>query len=278
VNFTDARTKVSASQSKVFITPVTDDAIPMTWENAEEIGIPAADLEKSAQDGAQFNDLPPAASQARNYAAWNKDFTNWLYGTQSIQLFQSPSLKLVSQPGEDERDFRIRAGQAAREKRDELVEALRKKYAPKIATLQERLRKAQAAVEKQQEQARQAKMQTALSFGATLLGAFTGRKTFSSSTISRATGAARKAGRAFEESGDVSRANDTVESIQQQLTDLQAQFESESNALAEKVDPLTEVLETVTVKPKKTDLQVQLVTLAWAPYWQDEQGNVTPAW
>jgi hypothetical protein len=278
VNFSDAKTKVSTSQSKVYLTPITDDAIPVTWDNAEEIGIPATDLEKSAQGGAQFSELPPAASQAKNYGVWNKDFTNWLYGTQVINLAQSPSLKLVSQPGEDERDFRIRAGQVAREKRDELVEALRKKYAPKIASLQERLRKAQAAAEKQQEQARQAKMQTALSIGATLLGAFTGRKTFSSSTISKATGAARRAGRAFEESGDVSRANDTVESVQQQLTDLQAQFEAESNALSEKVDPLTEVLETVTVKPKKTDILVQLVSLAWAPYWQDEEGNVGPAW
>jgi hypothetical protein len=120
-------------------------------------------------------------------------------------------------------------------------------------------------------------MQTALSFGATLLGAFIGRKTLGG-TISRASGAARRAGRAFEESGDVSRASDTVESIQQQLADLQAQFESESSALAEKVDPLTEALETVSVKPKKADIQVQLVTLAWAPHWQDEHGNVTPAW
>lgn len=62
------------------------------------------------------------------------------------------------------------------------------------------------------------------------------------------------------------------------MTDLEAQFEAESNALAEKVDPLTEVLETVTIKPKKSDIQVQLVTLAWVPYWQDEQGNVAPAW
>jgi hypothetical protein len=69
-----------------------------------------------------------------------------------------------------------------------------------------------------------------------------------------------------------------VESIQQQLADLQAQFESESNALADKVDPLTEALETISVKPRKTDIQVQLVTLAWAPYWQDEQENGTPAW
>jgi hypothetical protein len=278
INFADAKTKVNASQSKVYLTPITDDALPVTWDNAEELGIPATDFEKSGQGGAQFSDLPSAASQAKNYSAWNRDFTAWLYGSQAINLLQSPSLKEVSQPGEDERDFRIRLGQVAREKRDDLVEELRKKYAPKIAALQERLRKAQATVEKQAEQARQAKLQTALSVGATLLGAFTGRKTFSSSNISRATGAARKAGRAFEESGDVSRASDTVESVQQQLADLQAQFEAESNALAEKVDPLTEALESVSVKPRKTDINVQLVSLTWAPYWQDEQGNVTPAW
>lgn len=278
VNFADSKKKVGVTQSKVYLTPITDDPIPVTWDQAEEISIPATDLEKSGQDGAQFSELPPAASQSKNYTAWNKDFGGWLYGTQVINLLQSPSLKLMSQPGEDDREFRIRAGQVAREKRDEMVEVLRKKYASKIATLQERLRKAQAAVEKQKEQAQQAKLQTALSFGATLLGAFTGRKKISSTTISRATGAARKVGRAMEESGDVARAAETVESINKQIADLEAQFEAESNALAEKVDPLTEVLETVTIKPKKSDIQVQLVTLAWVPYWQDEQGNVAPAW
>ncbi|MGB8983575.1 MAG: hypothetical protein WCC12_17030, partial [Anaerolineales bacterium] len=277
INFADSKTKVNTSQNKVFLAPVTDDAIPLTWDNAEAIDIPATDLEKSAQGDAQYVDLPSAASKAKNYASWTKDFGNWLYGSQVINLLQCTSLKEVSQPGEDERDFRIRMGQSAREKRDEMVEALRKKYTPKISTLQERLRKAQAAAEKQQEQARQAKLQTALSFGSTLLGAFTGRKSVSS-TISRATGAARRAGRALEESGDVSRANDTIESVQQQLADLQAQFDSESAALGEKVDPLTEVLETISVKPKKADIIVQLVSLVWAPYWQDEQGNLTPAW
>jgi hypothetical protein len=278
INFTNPKAKINAAENKVFLTPITDDAIPVTWENAEEIGISATDLEKTAQGGAQFNDLPAAASQAKSYAAWNKDFTNWLYGSQTINVLQSPSLKEVSQPGENERDFRIRMGQIAREQRDEMVDALRKKYAPKISSLQERLRKAQAAVEKQQEQARQAKLQTALSVGATLLGAFTGRKTLSSSTISKATGAARKVGRAFEENGDVSRANDTVESVQQQLTDLQTQFDSESATLTEKIDPLTETLETISIKPKKTDILVQLVSLVWAPYWQDDQGNTTSAW
>jgi hypothetical protein len=278
INFADAKIKVSNSSNKVFMTPITNDPLPVVWDNAQELEIPVTDLEKSPQASAQFGTLPSAANQAKNYTTWGKDFASWLYGSQCINLFRSPSLKIVSQPGEDERDFRIRAGQLAREQRDDMTEALRKKYSPRIATLQERLRRAEASVQKQQEQARQAKMQTAFSVGATLLGAFTGRKTLSSGNISRATGAARKASRAMEESGDVTRANETVAAVQQQMADLQTQFESEANALTEKIDPLTEPLETVSIKPKKTDIQVQLTVLVWAPFWQDEHGNTSPAW
>jgi len=34
----------------------------------------------------------------------------------------------------------------------------------------------------------------------------------------------------------------------------------------------------VTLKPKRTDLSVQVVGLAWAPEWVDTQGQRTPAY
>jgi len=155
------------TEAKVFITPVTDHAIPVVWEDAEEINVPATDLEKSPQGDALFGELASAAAQGRNYPIWSRDFNNWLYGSRKVDLYQSPSLKVVSRPGESERDFRVRLQQLAREQRDLLVEGLRRKYAPRNASLQERLRRAQQAVEKQAEQAKQAKFQTAISVGST---------------------------------------------------------------------------------------------------------------
>jgi len=38
------------------------------------------------------------------------------------------------------------------------------------------------------------------------------------------------------------------------------------------------VFETVTLRPKKTDVTVQLVALLWVPVWQDKLGNITQAW
>jgi hypothetical protein len=261
----------------VFITPVTDDAIPVLWENADEIDIPATDLEKSPQVNAVFGELASSAAQTKNYALWTRDFSNWIYGSSKLELFQSPSLKENSMPGEGEREFRVRLQQTAREQRDLMIDQLRKKYAPRMAMLQERLRRAQQAVDKQAEQAKQAKFQTAISFGSTLLSAFTGRKV-SSTTISRASSAMRGVSRSIDESKDVARAGDTVASIQKQIADLQTEFDTETANLETRIDPSSESLVTISIKPNKSNILVQLVSLVWLPHWQDSQGTTTPAW
>lgn len=277
IYFSEPKVKIEFTESKVYIAAATDDAIPVVWENSEEINIPAIDLEKSPQANAYFGILASAATQSKNYPIWTRDFNNWLYGTQKVELYQSPRLKEVSQQSESEGEFRVRLQQVAREQRDMLADQLRKKYAPKAATLQERLRRAQQAVDKQAEQAKQAKFQTAISVGSTILGAFTGRR-IGSTTISRGATAMRGFSRSIDESKDVARAGDTVASIQKQLADLQGEFNNEISALETKVDPSSEMLETISIKPAKSDIVVQLVSLVWVPYWQDEQGNSIPAW
>ncbi|HJX41522.1 MAG TPA: hypothetical protein VJ345_08670, partial [Anaerolineales bacterium] len=177
---------------------------------------------------------------------------------------KSPSLGELSQPGESERDFRVRLQQVSREHRDQAVDRLRQKYAPKIASLQERIRRAQQALDREQEQVKDQKMQTAISVGATLIGAVFGRKAVST-TIGRATTAARGVSRTMKQQEDVGRVEDTVESLQQQLAALEEEFRLETAALESKLDPLSESLESVSVRPKKSGISVQLVALAWAP-------------
>ncbi|MGH9880764.1 MAG: hypothetical protein ACRD6N_04955 [Pyrinomonadaceae bacterium] len=168
--------------------------------------------------------------------------------------------------------------QFARERRDEAVERLRQKYAPKIATLEERRRKAEQAMEREAEQAKSQKMQTAISFDATLLSSFMGRKSLGLSTIGRATTAARGVGRSMKEAEDVGRAQESLEAVTQKLAQLNDEFKAETAALEQSFDPQTEELETVSLKPTKANIAVKLLTLAWAPYWHDAQGQQTPAW
>ncbi|NLE15623.1 MAG: ATP-binding protein, partial [Spirochaetales bacterium] len=155
---------------------------------------------------------------------------------------------------------------------------LKDKYTTKIKSFEEKIRKAEQAVAREKEQAKQQKLQTAISFGTTILNAFLGRKAVSASTLGRATTAVRGASRTLKESGDISRAKETVEAYQAQLKALEESFEAEADALAKNLDPMNQSLTTLVLQPYKKDIQVKEVVFAWLPFRRDPAGNQTPAW
>ena len=272
VRYSDSKT-VEMTQQLNLLAPFAEGPVSLDWSQAVAIDLPTEDLETEPERGAQFAEVPAEATKAKSYASWRKDLANWIYRNQRLELLESPALEIVSNPGESERDFRVRLQQLAREQRDDAVEKLRRKYAPKFEVLEDRKRRAEQAVERETEQAKGQKMQTAISFGATLLSSFLGRKRTSMSTLGRATTAARGVGRSMKEAQDIDRAQDNVESIAQKLADLEADFQAETRALEQSFDPQTEQLEKVSLKPTKANIAVKVLTLAWAPYWNDK-----PAW
>jgi hypothetical protein len=278
IHFGDVTTGADITKDLAFTTQITDDPIPVNWDNAVEFVVSVSDLEANPTSSAQYAELPATAGKAKSYDTWGKDFANWLYRTQKMDLWKSPGLKETSKPGEAERDFRVRLQQKAREQRDDESERLKQKYATKMTSLQEQVRRAQMAVDREAAQAKQARMQTALSVGATLLGAFVGRKAVSYSTLSRGTTAARGVGRAMQQSQDVGRAKDNVAALEERLRQLEADFKAEADVLAAKLDPLTETLQQIALKPAKKDISVRLVALTWLPHWQSPDGKLTPAW
>ena len=263
IQFLDTKTGVSETRDLMFTTAIAEDAIGANWDAAEEADCGVTDLEKSAEAGVGFADLPAAAAKPKNYAAWNKSFATWLFRTQQIDLMKSPGLEEISKPGESERDFRIRLQDAAHAERDALKAKLQSRFGPKLQALQQKKFTAEKKKEVEQQQSTSQMLTSAITAGAGILGALMGRKTFSATNITRATSAVRAAGKAAKEYGDVGRAGESIEMIDQQIADLNAQFQAEVDGLGAKVDPATEVFETVTVRPKKTGISVQLVALGW---------------
>ena len=263
VRFTDTKAKIDETRPLTVVTALTADPIPVNWDQAEPATFDVDQLSTELPSGATFDELPGAASKAKNYADWTKSFVTWVSTAESLDIFRSPSLKLVSNAGESEGDFRARLQQATRERRDAEVTRLRQKFAPRAAALQEKLRRAEQAVQKEEEQASAQKTQTAISFGTTVLGALFGRKTLSTSTLGRATTAVRGVGRASKEAQDVTRAKENVESVQAQIEELDAELQAAVASLEATYHPATEPLETISLKPKRTGIQTQLVALVW---------------
>lgn len=272
-HYADAKLKIDSFQTGAYTTPMTDKPIPVDWVDAKELPVPVDSLTKSSEENAAYADLPSAAGRSTSFTDWEKEFTTWLAGVQDIDLLRSPSTNTISNSGETEAQFRARLSLMAREGRDDQTEKLRTKYAPKIQALQEKVRKATQAVEKEKDQVKAADLQSAISIGATLLGALSGRR-----TSSRVATAARGVGRSISQRADISSATENETALKEQLAALQKEFDDEVAALVKKIDPTTEVFETVSIHPKKTDISVQLLALLWQPYLQTPQGGEVPAW
>jgi hypothetical protein len=278
IHFTDTKTGVNLIRYVMYSAPISDGPAAMDWGTASEILLKISDLQESPSETASYGDLPSIAARPGSYTLWKREFSTWLTRTQQVDLWMRPSLRQYSRVNESERDFRVRLLQQAREQRDEATERLRQKYAPRFASLQEQVRRAQVTVEREREQVRQQQMETALSFGTTILGGFLGRKRISAGSLGRARSTASRASRSMKEARDVERAQGNVEAAQNRLRQLEADFNADTAALAARIDPSTELLETASIRPTRTDVSVQLLALGWFPYWQGPDGNLKEAW
>lgn len=278
IKFVDTKYDININQQRIFIAPITDEAIPVNWANANEVKLAIESLEKIPLEKASFVMPPSVVNKEENYKTWGKEFAHWLYANQKYHLLKSPSLKIVSRQGESERDFRIRVNQSGKEKRDELVRKLTDKYAPKLVALKERIRLAQQDAERETEKAKENDIESAISLGATVFDAFMGRRRINSSTLSRATSAARGINKASKKYQEVARAQETVQSLLERLAELESEFQGDKAALAQKFQFDSEPFETIVVTPKRSTVSVQLLALLWLPHICDDAGKLVPVW
>lgn len=262
VHFVDSKAGIDEWQTRYLLAPLAEDADGPDW-NAANALTDNKSLLKQANAEAVFTELPAAYLRAQNYAAWGKTLVSAIYQNHTLSVHRCDALKLSANPGESEGEFRARLSLSLREQRDAEVERLRKKYALRLQTLQDQQLRAEQKIEKEKSQLSQQKLNTALSVGASILGAFFGRKVASSANLGRVATAARTAGRISRESQDVDQAAGSLETIQQRLMDMQAELEQEIARVQGELDPTAIALDSIEVKPRKTDTVVSEVAVVW---------------
>jgi hypothetical protein len=165
--------------------------------------------------------------RAASFEEWGKALARHLYEGARFEVLVADSLNQVSAPAESESEFRARLTEHLRRRRDAEIAELRARQAPKLATLEDRERRAQERGTRERGQLSQQKMSTALAVGTSIIGALLGRRKVSATTIDRVATAARSAGRIGREQDDVQHADDNLEAVRARRRELQAQVDAE---------------------------------------------------
>jgi hypothetical protein len=278
VVFSSARYKVEDERALLHTVEFDDGPVAIDWDLAEAIDISIDDLAEDGEENASYADCPAAANEVRAYAAWAKDYKRWVRQNENITLYSSKRFRLTSDASETEGDFRARLQDAASEKRDIAIAKIRKRYAGKVTTLENRLMRAEQAVAVQKQQSTKKKLDTAISFGTAILGALLGRKRLTSSSATRVGSAIKTASSAQKEAADVARAKQTASKVKKDIAALNQELETEVAELDTAFDAQSEELSEVVIRAKSTDIHVAITALVWLPYATGEDGRLKPAW
>ncbi len=254
VIYSEKKLGISVNRQQKLLTNLSTH---VDWSNNTPLDFELDELEKEPREGIGFADLETEVS-AKAVKTWETDFKQWLYNGNPLIVYTCPSLEEVSSPEEDERAFRVRISQQAREQRDQFLEKIRDDYEKEIDSLTKQRARAESKAATQSAQASSHTMGTVISVGSSILGSLFGsRRGYSG--IARS---AQRIGTTMKERGEADRAAKEIEDVDAKLLEIE---DTINKKLADYQNADTVEIVPVEINPSKTDINVRLVSLAWVP-------------
>jgi hypothetical protein len=262
VDFVDQRKDVQEQERFSLLAP-SGSIGRETWERAQPVELTPRDLADHPEAGAYFVKLPTTMDESPEFTGLKKALEDFLYANWFVSVFYSPALKVYSRPDESRRDFQMRLQQLAREKRDEELDEINDRYEAKLEKLDERLRRVEATIDRKDADARARSQEAWVSIGESIFGSLGGRRRSYrglSTYMSKRRMAAQK-------KMEVQEAEDTLDALEAQIAELEEEGKQELEAARARWEEALQDLEEVPIKPRRTDVRVELFALAWVPHW-----------
>ncbi len=267
VSFIDKRRNIKEKTEKKLLLRLSEHTMTPDWGDAEELGIEVKQLHRAPEKpeeihGPFFLPIMETVSNEKKIRTLSKQLEDWLYYNERKSIAVHDELELFQHSDELIREFMIRLSQAAREKRDEETNALEKKFETKIERLEKKLRKEERELAEDEMEHENRKRQELVSIGETVLGFFMGRR--STGRIGTALNKRRMTAKA---KADIEESHEEIEELQDEINELEEELKTEVEEISRKWENIRETAGTEELAPRRTDVTVHSVSIAWLPFW-----------
>ncbi len=254
IHFYQQRRGIDIDRALELFIPLEEKQQRIIWEDAieEELGFDR--FPHTAPSNAKFHPLPEIVLEDKRLAKAIRELKETLYRQHNLELLRCISPKLESKVDESRSDFRVRLEDGLNDKKEIEIEKLQIRYGKKEKTLLGRLTRAKERVDKEASDSTGSMIEA----GIAVLGALFGRP--SSTKIGRAVS---KGSKILKERGEMSRAEERMVAIEEEIEALEYELEDKIDALNEKYSADNCEIETFSIKPRKTDIDVEICAVVW---------------
>ena len=253
LHFSDARRGIEFEKEQDIFVEL-EQAHSCSWDEKEELDEPLKSFSTKRPQGAKFAHLPKFIQEDKGLKKCKRELINELYRDEKLELYRCKKLRLDSKLNESYEDFIVRVQDVLKEKKEEAIEELKERYKKKLDRLQEQLLRAKAKVEKEEAD----QTNSFINAGISILSAL-----FGGGSISKIGSAVNKSSRVLKERSDLSRAEQKVEEILDKIEELEIELEEKIEEIDEKYSIDNYPIDTIFIKPKKSLIKVDEITLLW---------------
>lgn len=251
-----------------YLIPLDEDLLAVFEESDN---IKNINFNKESNSEFSFDDLPVKIKSKDVFSKLEKEFKAFIYEKNTLQLFYSKEFKAYSTPDEEEGSFKDRISHFFEGKKNVEVEKINLKYAAKIETQKEKLRKLEYNIDKKKESYKQNNMSNLVNIGTTLFGAFlSGKKKIS---VGRAGTAINGISRSTGKKSDIERATEEYRIQNDKLKELETEFQKDMDNIQNNFNTDNLSVENINIPSRKTDITIQKFFIAWVPYEINSSGE-----
>lgn len=227
------------------------------------------DLRIESPAGATFRLTDAKISTKAYFSQIERDLRDHLTRSLTLEIPMNSELKLYGRPGESEDDFAARCELTADGRADEEIAKLRDKYEAKATKLRDQVDAAEDRARVAEEEAKGKKTSELFSTAGSLLGGLLGGKKSKGGLVGGLLGdagtAARRRGSTSTSERRVDAAQNKVERLVDQATELEADLEKDLTDIAERWHGVAGSITAMTIGLERTDVVVTQMALAWLP-------------
>jgi hypothetical protein len=237
------------------------------WDEFPYAGPSLDKVETSPAAGARFGTIDAPLNDSKLMTSLQKDFTDWIFRNAEVTARANAKLKVFGGPDVSQAEFMKACSEAAREGRDAELEKKTAALDKKIKSAEDKLIKEERELQQDEEDLRNRNIETGLSGAEALAGMFgLGRKKSLSTSVSKY----RMAQNAKE---DVKESEDAIAQYKKEIAALQREREEIATEINNSWGSVVNEISEVSIKPKKTDIYVNLFGVAWKPYYIVQSGD-----
>ena len=227
------------------------------WENFVSKDLDPKNLLNTAPGGAKFGSLPDFMSSGSWWLGQEREFEQWIFETDTVSLRSSGALGVSVGPEVRDAEFSRQFRAAAETKAVAETRKLESAFTTKQTTLEQKIETQELQVQKYRQQMTTRGVDTALKIGESLFKLATkGRLTGISSSSSKVRMAADARTRLKE-------AETVLGNYQEDLKNLQSNFESEKQALSDKWLAEADNVTKVKLTPTKQNIRITHFGIGW---------------